>query len=222
MLLLGLLMPVIGLMLLSSVTAWSCSAGSNVTMVNVEDPNFAPQLGAADLLKIGGRAQPWPRANTPTAVMSQVRYCFVSEAVKAKLGCTLQDAITTWSNSLGVGWKENGHSVAFIEANDGNKADRKFLSCYGADYRDFENPGTWNPAVKSYHLAIHGTEDGGNFATVGYRTLSMLTEHEEENGRHYMVLSNEAEVYQVVHEVSQVFPRVYMTDEDSWVTVSHP
>jgi hypothetical protein len=59
-------------------------------------------------------------------------------------------------------------------------------------------------------------------ATVGYRTLSMLTEHEKENGRHYMVLSNEAEVYQVVHEVSQILPRMYMTDEDSWVTVSHP
>jgi hypothetical protein len=189
------------------VASWSCSTSSNITMFDPVIGGF--QLGAADYLK-GNLALPWPKRESTLVqhgTSRVVRYCYVNNQARSALHCRVMGAMTAWSRALGFNREQSGHSLGWREANDGNHnvKERKTLRCYGVDYKDVFNPGTWNPTVELDTLAIHLIDggDGSSSATIGYKPKEWLGGIDDA-GRHLMHIHTDADVGTVVHEFGHV------------------
>lgn len=160
------------------------------------------QYGSASALK-AGLAQPWPLVTVGNQRLRVIKYCYATKVYRDYLHCSkVNVALKIWAEKLGYPANaQTGHSLAWVEANDGNedKKKRKRRYCY----KNYEHGkgGTWNKNVDADTLAIFldPTFDGAK-ATTGYDALS------NEPGRHQMILGIDADSVEIAHEVSSKMP----------------
>jgi hypothetical protein len=171
-----------------------CGADSNATMFDPESP--LPQTGGMTYLKFG-LARAWPEVNTSAGKIRLIRYCYANAAAKQELDCAVQAGFNIWSEAIGSpASAQNGHSLGWKQLHDGNsdKTKRKYHYCYLDDYKNRQEPGTWNPAVAIDALAIRLSEETP-VSTIGWDATKLV-----EAGRHKMILPAKIPAAKVAHE----------------------
>ncbi|KAF1847659.1 uncharacterized protein K460DRAFT_426406, partial [Cucurbitaria berberidis CBS 394.84] len=88
-----------------------CGTDSNATLVEAD--LFGPQMGAASFLK-GEFRHPWPQVGN----RRPIRYCYVDEATRNELHCSVQGGLGAWALKVEGPIKENGHSLSWQTAGD--------------------------------------------------------------------------------------------------------
>jgi hypothetical protein len=154
---------------------WTCSVPHNTTIVH-DAISAQVQFGSASELK-GGFAEPWPLKSIPgKGQLRLIPYCYADAATRSELHCVVMGAFSLWARRLRFPANaENGHSLAWREASDGNPdpSKRKIEYCF-MDYKDPQNKGTWNPAVADETLVIyHDPSMLDSHASVGYEPIRL-------------------------------------------------
>ncbi|KAF7443257.1 hypothetical protein A1F99_127640 [Pyrenophora tritici-repentis] len=187
-----LLVALFSLCLLVSGDSY-CGTTSNITMF---DPSSL-HTRSMTYLKFAV-ARPWPLRDGPTGPIRPIRYCYANKEAQEELSCLLMAGFDVWARALGFPHSHTvGHNLCWksivLRTTSGTPP---FYSpfCYLDDYKNHEDPGTWNPVVADDALVVHLTE-GTPAATVGWQPG-------EKEGRHKLLLPKTIGVTRVAHEVS--------------------
>ncbi|KAF7568266.1 Astacin domain containing protein [Pyrenophora tritici-repentis] len=162
-------------------------------------------------------ARPWPLRDGPTGPIRPIRYCYANKEAQEELSCLLMAGFDVWARALGFPHSHTvGHNLCWksivLRTTSGTPP---FYSpfCYLDDYKNHEDPGTWNPVVADDALVVHLTE-GTPAATVGWQPG-------EKEGRHKLLLPKTIGVTRVAHEIGHVLGLLHehaRFDRDDFIT----